>query len=116
MRRRYLAGESLQAIADDAGCVRATVAAKLRRMGIKVRGRGGGHRTPAAVIAARDRKVLALYYRAGMSSDDVADVIGVSPSSVLASLRRIGFGLRPPGRPAPATRAARATPLTPARP
>ena len=102
VRRRYEAGASLRALAEDLGCSKRSVSNNLKRMGVKLRGRGGYHGQRRAVTDARDRKVLELYYDKGMSMSMIKRFLGTHYGVVHRAIKRAGFPVRVMGKPCPA--------------
>jgi DNA-binding CsgD family transcriptional regulator len=88
VQRRYLAGETANALADAFDVNRATVFATLQRAGIKSRYR---------ILTDLDVDTAAAMYEAGRSLASIAQHLGVADRTVLNAFRRVGVPTRARG-------------------
>jgi len=91
----YRAGGSLRSISKELHYSPATIGRALQREGIKLRGRGGAHKTNA--MPAEAMLEAAELYGRGWSIAQIADLLGMSVAGVHLRLRRAGTKMRPPG-------------------
>lgn len=91
MARVYRACGSIYEVADIFGCSPATVSRLLRKSGEKMRPRGA--RRKLALDVGR----MATLYRAGLTSYQVAAIVGCSAPTVRDRLRAYGVAIRPKG-------------------
>jgi predicted HTH domain antitoxin len=87
---------SLQ-IAELTGLSEYTVRSRLRARGVPIRTRGSYNREDRAMISSDD--LTALYLQAGLSAEEVADLLGVSRKVVLRSAHDQGLLVRLGGAP-----------------
>lgn len=99
VKRRYLAGESTQQIADDVGATPSGVRQALRRQGVTLRSRGEARRGTEGRRALTDEQATeaARLYESGLSMDAVAVHFGISQHAVSNTLRRLAVKRRPRG-------------------
>lgn len=109
-RRRYEAGESTQALADEFGVTNGTIWRTIRANGGEMRGRNPGVRKGKQVVSERGDEI-ARDYAAGETMQAVAERYGITLSTVAkvvrargGEVRKRGFGSNPdkfrgPGNP-----------------
>ena len=90
----YRKGMSLDALGRRIGCGKTTVSRNLRKMGVKIRGRGGPNKVVRKLRDERTRKIIDLYYVHGYSTEMVRRVVGVSVNTVRRHLHRVGMPFR----------------------
>lgn len=97
--RRYLAGETMQQLADDLGVTSSGVRNALRRHGVPLRKPGEDRRGTEGKRALTDGQTAEAgrLYESGLSMDAVAVRFGISQHAVSNALRRLGVQTRPRG-------------------
>jgi DNA-binding CsgD family transcriptional regulator len=97
MIRRYLSGQTTDAIAAELGLSKWAVRDELRRHGTPMR--PPGRRRPASTVPpALEVQEMIRRYLSGQSVDAIAAELGLSKWVVRYELRRHGTPMRPPGR------------------
>ena len=95
-KSRYLAGESMEAIAKSIGASIAGVKESLQRQHVEMRGSGGTRKGMSADWnrTLDEDLIKKLYVEDGLSTLEIADKLGVSPGGVRVALKRVGVTLR----------------------
>jgi biotin operon repressor len=97
MIRRYLSGQSTDAIAAELGLSKGVVRYELQRHGTPMR--PPGRRRPASTVPpALEVPEMIRRYLSGQTIDAIAAELGLSRCVVWHELRRHGTPMRPPGR------------------
>lgn len=96
--RRYLAGETLQQIADDYGITRERVRQVLRRIGVPSLGLRPEHRTKPHELTA-DEIAAAKAYESGTPPRDIERRFGLARHQILTACDRLGISRNAPGCP-----------------
>lgn len=95
---RYLAGETLQQIADDYGLTRERVRQILRRIGVPSLGLRIEHRRGAHELT--DEEIAAAHaYADGVLPKKIEQRFGLSRHQILRAVDRLGFDRNPRGSP-----------------
>lgn len=87
--RRYIAGETIGALAVAFGCHRDAIRRTLKRDGVELRQWRSKVADPTQILAA---------YESGQTAAQIATEFGVSATAVLNHLRGAGAVLRPRGK------------------
>jgi transposase len=93
---RYLAGETLQQIADDYGLTRERVRQVLRRIGVPSLGHRPEHCRKAHELTFAERRAAKLY-ETGTAPKDILAQTGLTHTQLRTSVLRSGFALKPHG-------------------
>lgn len=83
--RRYEAGDSVATIGKTEGCSPTTINKILRRYGVELR------TANPVVTEAQRQRIVDLYTNSGMTIDQTAEVVGVSPRFVDNWLKKNGI-------------------------
>ncbi len=95
-RTRYLAGETLQQIADDFGITRERVRQILRKTDVPSLGRRPEHCRQAEPLTEAQAKAAALY-ASGTRPKDIAKITGIREGNIPAALMKAGVERRGQG-------------------
>lgn len=95
-RRRYLAGETLQAIAADHGITRERVRQVLSKAGVPSLGYRDEHKRKPHPLTEAERRAASLYER-GVAPSIIARETGLTPSQINNARERLGIPAKPMG-------------------
>lgn len=102
VQRRYLAGESIQSLADDLGVGGSGVRAALRRAGVTLRSQGEsqrGRRGRRGLTDEQAAEAARMYVDRGMTMDAIGEHFGIGQHGVRNTLQRLGVERRRRGGP-----------------